>query len=51
MVPLARALLAAGHEVRWATSAEMTPTIVQAGIPAVAAGLSSAEWREARIGE
>jgi UDP:flavonoid glycosyltransferase YjiC (YdhE family) len=48
MVPLARALLAAGHEVRWATSAEMTPTIAQAGIPPVAAGLSSAEWREGR---
>lgn len=48
MVPLARALLDAGHEVRWATSAEMTPTIAQAAIPAVAAGMSSAEWREPR---
>jgi UDP:flavonoid glycosyltransferase YjiC (YdhE family) len=48
MVPLARALVAAGHEVRWATSAEMAPTIAQAGIPAVAAGLSSADWREPR---
>lgn len=48
MVPLARVLLAAGHEVRWATTAEMTPTIAQAGIPAVAAGLSSAQWREPR---
>jgi hypothetical protein len=54
MVPLARALLAAGHEVRWASSAEMCPTIAQAGIPAVSAGLSSADWREQRnrrIGE
>ena len=48
MVPLARALLAAGHDVRWATSAEMSPTIAQAGIPAFTAGLSSADWREER---
>jgi UDP:flavonoid glycosyltransferase YjiC (YdhE family) len=48
MVPFARALRAVGHEVRWATAAELCPTIEQAGIAAVAAGLSSAEWREPR---
>lgn len=48
MVPLARTLVADGHEVRWATSAEMCPTIVQAGIPAVVTGLSRADWREQR---
>jgi UDP:flavonoid glycosyltransferase YjiC (YdhE family) len=48
MVPLARALLAAGHDVRWATSAVMGPTIEQAGIPAVIAGPASADWRELR---
>jgi hypothetical protein len=48
MVPLARALLAAGHEVLWAISAEMCPTIIQAGVPAVSAGLSSGDWRDQR---
>lgn len=48
MVPLARALLAAGHEVLWAISAEMCPTIIQAGVPAVSAGLSSGDWRDNR---
>ena len=48
MIPLARALLAAGHEVRWATSAEMCPTIVAAGIPAFSAGLSNSDWRDER---
>jgi UDP:flavonoid glycosyltransferase YjiC (YdhE family) len=54
MVPFARALLAAGHEVRWATSEDLCPTLEQAGIAPVAAGLSSAQWREPRdrrIGE
>ena len=48
MVPLARALLAAGHEVLWAISAEMCPTVIQAGVPAVSAGLSSGDWRDDR---
>ena len=48
MVPLARALLAADHEVLWAVSADLCPTVVQAGIPAVVAGLSSADWRTQR---
>jgi hypothetical protein len=34
--------------VRWATPEELCPTIEQAGIAAVVAGLSSAEWREPR---
>jgi glycosyltransferase (activator-dependent family) len=42
MVPLAWALLAAGHEVRIVSQAAMAPTITGAGLTAVAAG--PAEW-------
>lgn len=45
MVPLARALVAAGHEVRWATSADACPRVAEAGLTPVAAGLSGAELR------
>src|SRR5215212_6277181 len=38
MVPLARAFLAAGHQVLWATSAEATALVTAAGLDAVAAG-------------
>lgn len=47
MVPLARALRARGHDVRWATGQESCAVVEQAGIPALAAGLSQAE----RLGE
>lgn len=40
MVPLARALSAAGHEVAFASAAEFRPGIEEAGFPAFAAGLS-----------
>ena len=40
MVPLARAAVAAGHEVDFATAAAFCPHVGQAGFPAHAAGLS-----------
>ena len=40
MVPLARAFVAAGHEVRWATSIDSCPIVAAAGIDAVPVGLT-----------
>ena len=42
MVPLARALLDAGHQVLWATNAPAVPLVSAAGLPAVAVGLDTA---------
>jgi len=42
MVPLARALTAAGHEVLVASSASFLPTVVASGLPAVPVGV---DWR------
>ena len=39
MIPLARAFVAAGHEVRWATSAESCAQVSAAGLQAVECGL------------
>lgn len=39
MVPLARAFLALGHEVRWATSGDSSALVAEAGIAAVPAGM------------
>ena len=49
MVPLARAFAAAGHEVRWATSAGSARHVVDAGIDAVPAGLDASEVRAAEL--
>ena len=43
MVPLARALLGAGHEVLWATSADACARVAAAGIETAPAGLTEAE--------
>lgn len=40
MVPLARALCARGHEVRWAAAREVIPLIAEVGIPTEPAGIS-----------
>ena len=40
MIPLARAFVAAGHEVRWATSVDSCPIVAAAGIDAVPVSLS-----------
>lgn len=40
MVPLARAFVARGHDVLWATGARECALITDAGLPAAAAGLS-----------
>jgi len=47
MVPLARALQARGHDLRWATGPESCARVEKAGIPAVTAGLTQAQ----RLGE
>ena len=47
MVPLARALVARGHELRWAVGPESIERVQQAGFDAVPAGLT----QEERIGE
>ena len=44
MVPLARALLAAGHEVLWATSADACPRVAAAGIETAPAGSPRSSW-------
>lgn len=41
MVPLAQALLAAGHEVLWVTNEPACPLVADAGVPCVAGGLDS----------
>ncbi len=43
MLQLARAFRAAGHDVLWATASQATPTVIAAGLEAVAAGASGAE--------
>ncbi len=49
MVPLARALVGAGHEVAFATAAAFCPAIEQAGFTAYPAGMSlPAQLEEAR---
>ncbi len=49
MVPLARALVGAGHEVAFATAAAFCPAIEQAGFTAYSAGMSlPAQLEEAR---
>lgn len=50
MVPLARAMQARGHEVRWATSADTVSVVEAAGLSAMAAGMDQHErspefWR------
>jgi UDP:flavonoid glycosyltransferase YjiC (YdhE family) len=49
MVPLAHALLAAGHDVLWATGDDALPLVTGAGIPAAEAGASQAAHAAARI--
>lgn len=46
MVPLARAFIAAGHDVLWATGDDACRHVVAAGIPAAPAGLSGPQLRE-----
>jgi UDP:flavonoid glycosyltransferase YjiC (YdhE family) len=48
MLPLARALRADGHEVRWACGAEMSPVINQAGIPTVPTAITDRTIEEGR---
>ena len=48
MVPLARALLAAGHEVLWATAADACPRVAAAGFEVAAAGLTEAQMGDTR---
>ncbi len=48
MVPLAQALVSAGHEVRWACSPDLCPLIEQAGIATVPAGLPAVARKAAR---
>jgi UDP:flavonoid glycosyltransferase YjiC (YdhE family) len=50
MVPLAQALARHGHEVRWASSPDLCPTIEQTGISAFPAGMTAAT-RKARRDE
>ena len=53
MLPLARAFLAAGHDVLWATGADSIPLVDRAGIPAVACGPSGpglGQLRESVLG-
>lgn len=45
LVPLARALQKAGHDVRWATGPDACPIVEGAGIEALVAGLTAAERR------
>jgi UDP:flavonoid glycosyltransferase YjiC (YdhE family) len=47
LVPLARALAARGHEIRWATAPDGCARVEQAGFDAVPAGITQAErWDE-----
>ena len=48
MVPLARALVAAGHTVRWAASGDAGQVVTAAGIDAVPAGLDGPETADTR---
>ncbi len=49
MYPLARAFLAAGHDILWATSADARDRLEAAGLPAAPSGLAGPELRE-RVG-
>ncbi|MGW1206200.1 activator-dependent family glycosyltransferase [Streptomyces cyaneofuscatus] len=49
MVPLARALEAAGHEVRVASQPELVPEITRAGLTAVAVGRDHGMWRVLKL--
>jgi len=49
MVPLARALEAAGHEVRVASQPELVPDITRAGLTAVAVGRDHGMWRVLKL--
>src|SRR5829696_5344757 len=46
MYPLARAFLAAGHDVLWAASGEVCDRLEAAGLPAAPAGLTGPELHE-----
>jgi UDP:flavonoid glycosyltransferase YjiC (YdhE family) len=48
MVPLARALLAAGHEVLWATAADACQRVAAAGIEVTAAGITEEQLGDTR---
>ena len=48
MVPLAKALLAAGHDLLWATAADAGPQVAAAGIDVTAAGLTEAQLGDVR---
>jgi UDP:flavonoid glycosyltransferase YjiC (YdhE family) len=48
MVPLARALVAAGHEVLWATAADAAQRVAAAGIEVAAAGLTEEQLGDTR---
>jgi UDP:flavonoid glycosyltransferase YjiC (YdhE family) len=48
MLPLARAFVAAGHEVLWATGEHVLPILEEAGISAVACGPSGASLQQLR---
>ena len=48
MVPLARALLAAGHDVLWATSSDACPRVVAAGLEVTPAGRTDEQMADAR---
>ena len=49
LIPLARSLVSAGHEVRWATGADMHQFVQGAGFSAITAGRSSTENRRAMV--
>ena len=46
MVPLARAFVAAGHEVRWATAGDACGRVRAAGLDALPAGLTGAQLQQ-----
>lgn len=48
MVPLAKAFLASGHDVLWATGEDAGATVHAAGIPVAAAGATGAELQRRR---
>lgn len=49
MLPLARAFLAAGHDVLWATSADSCEDVAAAGLDTTPAGLAGPALRESRM--
>ncbi|MDT7539625.1 MAG: hypothetical protein QOI82_3210 [Actinomycetota bacterium] len=48
MVPLARAFLAAGHDVLWAASEDVQPLLQAAGLPSVPSGLAGSALQQRR---